>query len=72
MKLDNVFLEKTTQAAFTNVVDKAKQPHETHEQFIARCWFLAFQGVAKKGGYEVAFIDPSTGSSVICELPDKG
>jgi len=60
MKIDRHMLTQMYRAALSDYKDKTKSPHESDEQFLARCWCEAFIGILKGEGYEVAVLDSGT------------
>lgn len=45
MKVSKLMLQRIHAVALANVKDDIKDRHETHEQFLARCWLLAVREI---------------------------
>jgi len=56
MQLDYLLLRRIHNIALSEYKEKAKDRHETSEQFLARCWFEAFIIVLKGEGYDMAVV----------------
>lgn len=63
MKIDRRMLGEMHNFALTEYKDKAKNPHESSEQFLARCWCEAFINIIKGEGYDVTAIANNVNST---------
>lgn len=66
MKIDRRMLGEMHNFALTEYKDKAKNPHESSEQFLARCWCEAFINIIRGEGYYVAAVTDTVSGA----LPD--